>query len=73
MCHLSDKHTQVDQVDDLLHEVINEVEIDSHGRDTVTDIENRLRMLRQNRPGLPVLKYLKLEAVFYFRIFQNSD
>jgi len=40
------KLTQVEQVDDLLQEIADEVEIDSHLPDPALDVENRLRKLR---------------------------
>merc|ERR1712168_625506 len=42
----SKKLNQQDQIDNLLQEITDEVEIDSHTSDPAQDVENRLRKLR---------------------------
>ncbi|XP_070181315.1 abscission/NoCut checkpoint regulator-like isoform X3 [Littorina saxatilis] len=49
--HPPDTRTQVEQIDELLDEIANEVEIDSHGIDPVADVENRLSSLRGDQTG----------------------
>ncbi|KAK7493474.1 hypothetical protein BaRGS_00015374 [Batillaria attramentaria] len=43
-----DRRTQIEQIDDLLDEIANEVEIDSHRPDPAKDVENRLAKLKKN-------------------------
>ncbi|KAL8615645.1 hypothetical protein ACOMHN_034795 [Nucella lapillus] len=46
-----DRRTQVEQMDDLLDEIANEVEIDSHRPDPATYVEDRLARLRGEKSG----------------------
>ncbi|VDI06487.1 Hypothetical predicted protein, partial [Mytilus galloprovincialis] len=46
--HAPDRRTQQDQINDLLDEIGEEIEIDSHRPDPVKDIENRLAGLKGN-------------------------
>ena len=46
-----DRRTQVEQIDDLLDEIANEVEIDSHQPDPATYVEDRLAKLREEQTG----------------------
>ncbi|XP_076463774.1 abscission/NoCut checkpoint regulator-like [Babylonia areolata] len=44
-----DRRTQVEQIDDLLDEIANEVEIDSHRPDPAAYVEDRLARLRDQK------------------------
>jgi hypothetical protein len=41
----------VEQIDELLDEIANEVEIDSHRPDPATYVEDRLARLREDKNG----------------------
>lgn len=45
------RKTQVEEIDDLLDEIANEVEIDSHRPDPATYVEDRLAHLREDNNG----------------------
>ena len=50
-----DRRTQTEQIDDLLDEIANEVEIDSHQPDPATYVEGRLARLRDEQTGRRLL------------------